>query len=524
MSDGLETSTKNRWLIAGAVLLGAFISVMDASIINVALPYMMGNYGQTLSAITWVATSYSITAIIVIIMTGWLSTLLGRKNLLIGSFILFTIGSILCGLASTFTEMILFRILQGIGGGSLVPIAQAILRETFPKKQIGMAMAIFGMGIVLAPALGPIVGGWLIDHYGWPWIFYINIPVSLLGIWMILRFVHDPPYLKRGVKSTDWMGIFLLTLGLSGLQIVLERGQEMNWLDSSFIVAWTLVSALSLLTLVFWELFFTREPIIDFHVLRNLPLALSSIVIFLFGIGLFGTTFILPQFTQSLLGYSAYQSGLTLLPRAFALFIFMPFVGRLYNYIDAKYLIITGILITCVSYKYLAHISLQVSFPNLVPILLLMGAGMGFIFVPLSTVSMSTVARENMTQAAGFYTLMQRVGGNLGYAITVTILQRRIQFHRVSLTQHITGTNPQFQALFGKFLGFLHIHGYGPVDDRAVSFRLFDGIVRRQAAMLSYNDLSWIFMAMFLFTLIFVFLMPKNRGSKHEAEGGPIAE
>ncbi len=512
-----EAYVKNKWMITTAVMLGAFLSVMDTSIVNVALPYMMGNFAQTLSAITWVATSYTIAAIIIITMTGWLSTLMGRKKLYLFSFIVFTAGSVLCGTAKTFQQMLIYRIVQGIGGGALIPISQAILRETFPRKQHGMAMAIFGMGVVLAPALGPIVGGWLIDHYGWPWIFYINIPVSIIGIWIAYHYIHDPEYLKRGVKKVDWFGILFLTIGLTGLQIVLERGQEKNWFDSSFIISWSIVSLVSLIVLIFWELR-ANEPVVDLRILRNAPFAIGFTVVALYGIALYGTTFILPQFTQILLGYSAYQSGLTLLPRAFALFIFMPVAGRLYNHIDAKKLIIFGIAISCWSYALLSHLSLDVAFENLIPILLLMGAGMAFVFVPLSTVSLITIANKDMTNATSLYTLMQRIGGNIGYAVTVTILERRTQFHHSHLVENISASHGRFLNVYHAFTGYLHKNGYGPVSDRLGTFSFLDHLINRQATMLSYNDLSLIFMLMFLFVTIFILFLPHSRTVKSTEE------
>jgi DHA2 family multidrug resistance protein len=517
MSDGSGIHTKHKWMITISVMLGAFLSVMDTSIVNVALPHMMGNFGQTLSAITWVATSYSIAAIVVITMTGWLSTLIGRKTLYLSSFVLFTIGSILCGAAKTFPQMIIYRIIQGIGSGALIPISQAVLRETFPRKQHGMAMAIFGMGVVLAPALGPIVGGWLIDHYSWPWIFYINIPFSAIGIWMVYHYVYDPDFLKRGVKTIDWVGISLLTTGLAGLQVVLERGQEKNWFDSSFITVWAVISAVSLIALVIWELH-TKEPIVDLHVLRNRPFAIGFTVVSLYGIALYGTTFILPQFTQSLLGYSAYQSGLTLLPRAMAIFILMPLAGRLYNRVDAKVLLTAGIGITCWSYWLLAHLSLEVAFDSLVPILVLMGAGMAFIFVPLSTVSLITIPHKEMTNATSLYTLMQRIGGNVGYAVTVTILERRIQFHHSNLAENISASHGYFLHTYHLFSEYFHRLGYGPVRDRLATFSLLDRLINRQATMLSYNDLSWIFMLMFLFITILILFLPRSKTGKDSEE------
>jgi len=512
-----NVSYSNKWIITAAVMLGTFLSVMDTSIVNVALPYMMGNFAQTLSVITWVATSYTIAAIIVITMTGWLSMLIGRKKLYLYSLVLFTIGSMLCGTARTFPQMLIYRIIQGIGGGALIPISQAILRETFPRKQHGMAMAIFGMGVVLAPALGPIVGGWLIDHYGWPWIFYINIPISALGIWMAQQYVHDPEYLKRGIRKVDWLGISFLGVGLTGLQIVLEQGQEKNWFDSRLIITWSIISAVFLIALIIHELS-AEEPIVDLRILRNKPFAIGFTVVALYGVALFGTTFILPQFTQTLLGYSAFQSGMTLLPRALALFIFMPIVGRLYNRIDAKKLIILGIGVSCWSYALMGHLSLEVAFGNLVPILLLMGTGMAFVFVPLSTVSLISIPNRDMTNATSLYTLMQRIGGNIGYAVTVTILERRTQFHRSHLVENISASHGRFLNIYHMFSGYLHKNGYGPVSDGLGTFSFFDHLINRQATMLSYNDLSWIFMLMFLFVAIFILFLPHSRTVKSTEE------
>src|SRR6266571_1992859 len=268
-------SAGKKWLVTCAVMSGTFLAVMDVSVVNVSMPHMMGNFGQTLSAITWVATSYSIAEMLMITMAGWCSALMGRKRLYLASFVLFTLGSMLAGTAQTFTQMLCYRILQGIGGGSLIPISQAILRETYPLEEQGMAMAIFGMGVVLAPAMGPILGGWLTDNYGWPWVFYINIPVSIVGMVMFSAFVEDPPYLRRGITGVDWAGIVLLTLGLIGMQVVLERGHENNWFQSRGILAGTVVTVLTLASLVVWELRI-REPIINFRVLRNRSLSVGA--------------------------------------------------------------------------------------------------------------------------------------------------------------------------------------------------------------------------------------------------------
>jgi MFS transporter, DHA2 family, multidrug resistance protein len=497
----------NKWMVALAVIFGTFIAVMDVSVVNVALPHMQGSFGQDLSAITWVATSYSIAEIIMATMAGWWSTFLGRKRLFLASFALFTVGSILAGTAQTFTQMIIYRILQGIGGGSLIPLSQAIIRETFPPEEQGMAMAIYSMGVVLAPAIGPVVGGWLTDPYGWPWIFYINIPVCIIGMLMVGAFVEDPSYLRRGVKSIDWLGIFLLTVGLTGLQVVLERGQESNWFDSNWIIAGTVVTVVALFVLVVWELY-VREPVVNIRLLRNVPLSVGSGMGLLFGVALFGTTFILPQFTQNLLGYSAYEAGLVLLPRAIALFLITPIAGWLYNYLDPRLLIAVGIGIIYWSYQELAYLPLNVGFWNLTPILLLMGAGMPFMFVTQSTVSLSTIDRADMTAASSLYTLTRRVGGNLGYALIATLMERRSQFHHAVLANHISDLNSIYANFHYGLTATLAHHGIDPVSAPHKALALINGLVNQQARMLAYNDISWITGVMFLTTLPLVLLFP----------------
>jgi DHA2 family multidrug resistance protein len=488
---------------------GTFLAVMDVSVVNVSIPHMMGNFSQTLSAITWVATSYSIAEMLMITMAGWWSALVGRKRLYLASFVLFTLGSILAGTAQTFTQMLCYRVIQGLGGGSLVPLSQAILRETYPPEEQGMAMAIFGMGVVLAPAMGPILGGWLTDHYGWPWVFYINIPVSIVGMVMFSAFVEDPPYLRRGITRVDWAGIGLLTLGLTVMQIVLERGNENNWFHSSWITAGAVMAVLMLTALVFWELR-TREPIINFRVLRNIPLSIGAGMGLLFGVVLFGTTFSLPQLTQRLLRYPAYQAGLVLLPRAVTLFLAMPVAGWLIKYVDPRLLIAVGIGLTYLAFHQLAHLSLNVGFWNLVPIMLIMGAGLPCMFVTLSTTSLSTVRREDMTAATSLYTLARRVGGNLGYALVATLVERFSVIHQAHLSAHISNLNSAYSSYYGTLAARLARQTGDPVAAQGKALALVDSLVHRQATILAYNDLAWLLGIMFLATLPLLFFLPRR--------------
>src|SRR5215831_16620141 len=509
-SPGTTTSARKKWLVTFAVMSGTFLAVMDVSVVNVSMPHMMGNFGQTQSAITWVATSYSIAEMVMVSMAGWWSALVGRKRLYLASFVLFTLGSMLAGTAQAFTQMLCYRVIQGLGGGSLIPLSQAILRETYPPEEQGMAMAIFGMGVVLAPAMGPILGGWLTDNYGWPWVFYINIPISIVGILMVSAFVEDPPYLRRGIAHVDWLGIALLTSGLTVMQLVLERGHENNWFQSRWITAGAIMTVLMLTTLVFWELR-TKEPIVNFRVLRNIPLSIGAGMGLLFGVALFGTTFSLPQLTQHLLHYPAYQAGLVLLPRAVTLFLGMPLVGWLFNYVDARLLIAVDVGLTYLAFHQLAHLSLNVGFWNLVPIMLIMGAGLPCMFVTLSTTSLNTVRREDMTAATGLYTLARRVGGNLGYALVATLIERFSVIHQAHLSTHIS-------TLSGAYVGYntalsarLAQQTGDPVAAQNKALMMADGLVNRQAAMLAYNDIAWIFSVMFLCIVPFIFLFVRKK-------------
>ncbi len=500
----------NKWVVAITVMFGAFMAVMDLSVVNVAMPHMMGGFSEDISSITWVATSYSIAEIIMISMTGWLSTLIGRKRLYLFSFGLFTVGSVLCGTATTFYQMLLYRVIQGIGGGALIPVSQAILRESFPPEEQGVAMSIFGMGIMLAPAIGPMVGGWLTDNFGWPWIFYINIPISIVGILMVWTFIHDPDYLKRGVQKKDWMGILLMTVALTTMQIVLERGERENWFESHMIVMGTVVCILSLIALIYWELKI-QEPIINFRLLKNLSLSLGSTMGLVFSVALYGVTFVIPQFTQNLQGYPAFKAGLVLAPRALMLITFMPIVGRLYNHVEARWLTLIGIIVTFWSYYDLSRLSLAAGFWNFIPMLLIMGAGMPFIFVTLSTVSLSTIPRPHMTEASSLYTLARRVGGNIGYALAATIVSRSQQIHHVDLAVQVNAFNPFYIKYYHAALNIMSREGFGPQELRHASRALINMVVNRQATMMAYNDTSLVFGILFLCTIPLALMLPRRR-------------
>jgi MFS transporter, DHA2 family, multidrug resistance protein len=505
-----------KWLIAASVMLGTFLSVMDATVVNVAMPHMMGSFGEDLLTITWVSTAYSIAEIIMITMAAWWTALLGRKRLFLASMMLFITGSVLAGTAKTFTQMIFYRTLQGIGGGSLMPCSQAIARETFPPAEQGMAMAIYSMGVVLAPALGPVVGGWLVDNYGWQWVFYINVPFCIAGILMVAAFVHDPPYLKRGVERIDWIGIALLTAGLTAAQIVLERGEEVDWFASNWIITGTIIAAVALTALVAWELW-TDEPVIRFRLFRNVQLSVGSGLGMVIGFALFGSSFLLPQFTENLLNYPAYQAGMVLMPRAVAMLVAMPIVGRLYNHVSPRILIVTGVVALAVAYSWLGHFTLYVSFWSFLPILVLTGIGMGASMVTLSTVSLTTMARSQMTAASSLSTLTRREAGNIAYAALATLLARRTQYHRSVLVDTINPINPAFRNATSEFSAYLAGQGLPSPTLQRRDLALVNAIINRQATMMAYNDCFWLMMPIFIIALPLILLVP-SRGVPDRAE------
>ncbi|HJU11919.1 MAG TPA: DHA2 family efflux MFS transporter permease subunit [Candidatus Binataceae bacterium] len=498
-----------KWLVAASVLTGTFLSVMDVSVVNVAMPHMMGSFGQDLLSITWVSTAYSIAEIIMITMTAFWSTLLGRKRLYLMSITIFIAGSMLAGMSQSFTQMLCFRVVQGIGGGTLIPASQAITREKFPPAEQGMAMALYSMGVMLAPTIGPIVGGWLVDNWGWRWIFYINVPFAVAGLLMVSTFVQDPPYLRRGFQRIDWGGIGLLTVGLTSLQIVLERGQEVDWFASVWIVFGTIVAVIAIAGLLVWELE-QNEPIVNFRLFRNLRLSAGSGMGTVIGFALFGSTFLLPQLTQDVLGYPAYRAGLVLFPRAAAMFCVMPIVGRLYNYLSPRILIGFGMVMLAFAYWGLGHLSLSVSFWSFVPLLIETGVGVGCSMVILSTVSLSSMQPAQMTAAAGLYTLVRRVSGNIAYAVLATLIERRTQIHRAELVGNISNLSPALRQFDSSATARMMSQGYASPTFRTRDLALMGQMLNRQSTMMAYNDVWSLLACLFIVALPLTFCLPRH--------------
>ncbi len=505
-----------KWVVAGSVLLGSFVSVMDLTIVNVSMPHMMGSFGTDLLNITWVSTAYSIAQIIMIAMAAWWSTMLGRKRLYLFSMAMFLTGSVLAGLSQTLGQMIFFRVIQGIGGGSLMPVSQAIVREKFPPEEQAIAMSLYAMGVILAPAIGPVIGGLIVDSMGWPWVFYINVPFCIVGIMMVSSFVHDPSYLRRGLRKIDWGGLALLTIGIVSLQIILERGEKADWFASNWIVAGTILAAFSLAALVIWEMR-VDEPIANFRLFSNRPLAVGAIYISIISFGLFGSTFILPQYTETLLGYSAYQTGLVMVPRSIAMFLMMPLSGLVYNYCDTRIQVSAALTAMFVSFWMMSHFALNVGYWDFLGCTTLMGIGIANSNVVMSTMSLSTIPRPQMTQASSLFTLSQRVSGNLAYAVLATMLARNTQTRRSYLIPNISFLKDPYLRMHANLTARLLERGQSGMTPRISidaaqhhATAVINHMVNAHATMLAYNDIYWFLLKMLVVALVVLWFAPQN--------------
>jgi MFS transporter, DHA2 family, multidrug resistance protein len=477
----------NPWIIAASVMLATFMEVLDTSVANVALPHIAGNLSATNEEATWVLTSYLVSNAIILPATGWLTTVFGRKRFLIVCICIFTFASAMCGAATSLTMLIAARVLQGAGGGALQPIAQSVLLESFPHEKRGSAMALFGLGVVVAPIIGPTLGGWITDNYSWRWIFYINVPVGALAIVMANTFIEDPPYIRnRKPGRIDYVGFGLMALGLASLELVLDTGQKNDWFASSQIVWFSVLSGAALISFIIWELT-TDEPIVNLRVFKNRNFAVGTLLIASVGIVLYGTTALLPLFLQTLLGYPAVQSGLTVSPRGFGSIASMLIVGRLIGKVDGRYLIMFGFVVLAYSTYMLTGINLQVASSNVTWPLVISGFAMGFIFVPLTTMTMGTLRNEQMGNAAGIYNLMRNTGGSVGIAAMTTFLARGSQQHLAVFSSHLSIFDPAFRERLNALIHMFSANS-DPVSAAQKAYGAIYGIAVRQAMLMSYID------------------------------------
>jgi len=508
----------NPWLIAFSVMLATFMEVLDTSVANVALPHIAGSLSATPEEATWVLTSYLVSNAIILPTAAWFSTVFGRKRFLLACIVLFTLASAGCGAAPSLSLLVLMRIFQGIGGGALQPIAQAVLLESFPPARRGVAMAAYGIGVVVAPILGPTLGGWVTENYTWRWIFYINLPVGVLAVLMTEAFIEDPPYLRRreGWTQIDYIGFGLMAVGLATLQVMLDRGQEDDWFSAVWVRYFAVIAAVSLTAFLIRELR-TRDPIVDLRILRNRNFAVGTVLITVLGMVLYSMVAMLPLFLQILMGYSALLSGLAITPRGLGALLTNIFVGRVIAIVDGRILIAIGFALVGWSGLIFSQMNLQIAMSNVVWANFLNGVGTALIFVSLATTTMGTLRNEQMGNATGIFNLMRNIGGSVGIAGMATFLDRWAQSHQAVLVSHLTPYDPVYQQWLATAQSGLRTQ-VGAIAAGPKTLGVLYNLLGQQAHLLAFMDNFRVVSYLSLLAVPAVLLFKRARG-----RGAPAA-
>jgi DHA2 family multidrug resistance protein len=508
-----EKIESNKWMIALSVMTGNLMFGISGSIVNVALPHMRGALGASVEEIAWVATGYILSSIIIMPIVALLSSRFGRKRFLLFSVVVFTCASMLCGIAWDLTSMVIFRIIQGVGGGTLIPVAQAILRETFPPREQARAMSIYGLGVMLGPALAPTLGGWIIDDYSWRWCFYINVPVGVINILLVTRFIEDPPYLAREKGKTDFAGLFFMAISLGTFQLFLEKGQREDWFSSNLIQYLAIISFVGFVLFI-WRELTTDRPAVNLRILKDLNFSAGTLISGVLGMGLMSVLFILPLFMQQLLRYPAFDSGFALLPRGLAMLIAMPAAGRLYNKTGPRPLVGMGLFVCFISSYWLSRLSLAVGYWDIFTAQFLQGTGFGLIFVSLSTAALSKIEKPMMTAASGLYNVVRQVFGSIGIALSATLLSRGENMYRAMLAEHVTVSRNVTSDLIRVLTAYFSSRGVDQVGAEMKTLKVIEGIVVRQSTMLSFNHVFTLIAVLFLVAIPLVFLIKDERLKK----------
>lgn len=504
----LSATPANKWLVTVSISFGTLMGAIDSSIVNVALPHVRGAVGATLQEITWISTGYAVALVLVMPLTAFLGRLFGQKRVYMACLVLFLVGSFLCGTATTLPALVIYRVIQGLGAGALQPTEQAILRQTFPPKEQGMAMALFGMAVMLGPAIGPTLGGYIVDHYHWSWIFFINLPVGLLGLFMVASFVTEDSELleqNRALaaqrrKNVDWWGIALMWVGLAALEYVLEEGSREDWFASRVITTVSLIAVFSLAAFVVRELT-AKTPAVDLRLFGD-PVFLSGTLIggLMFAM-LMANMFLLPIFMQELLGFSAVQSGTALMPRVLIMMVAVPVVGRVYNLVSPRVFIALGVLLFSVSSWELSHLTLDSSTHDIVIPLLIQGAGFACLFVPLTTVALSNIPRHKLADATGLSSLIRQIGGAIGLAIFATLIGNYAVVARGGIDAHLTATRPEVWQRLQTLQQGLMARGMDTVSARSAAVRALAGAAVQQSTVLSFERIFVLAGGLFLLVL-----------------------
>jgi MFS transporter, DHA2 family, multidrug resistance protein len=481
----------NPWVIAVTVTMATFMEVLDTSIANVALPHISGNLSAGADESTWVLTSYLVSNAIVLPLSGWFSSLMGRKRFYMSCVALFTVSSFLCGLAPSLGVLVVFRILQGAGGGGLQPSEQAILNDTFPLEKRGMAFAVYGVAVVVAPTIGPWLGGWITDNFSWRWIFYINVPVGIVSLLLTSVLITDPPYMKRARISSgfriDYIGMGLISLGLGSMQIILDKGQREDWLSSNFIVFFFVLMIIGIVSGIFWELR-EKEPVVDLRMLKNRNFAIATVAMFFLGFVLYASTVLIPQFLQQLLGYPAEMAGLALSPGGAVIMMMMPVVGFLVSRVDTRFLIAFGCMVSAAALFVMAGWDLGLDYRHAVRARMLQSFGLAFLFIPINVAAFAYVPREKTNMGTGIINLARNIGASVGIATVTTMLERRTQAHQARLIEHVNIFSAAYHNMINGTQIRLVSAGAGLVHAATQAQGMLYGTVQRQAAMLAFID------------------------------------
>ncbi|MEZ4414784.1 MAG: DHA2 family efflux MFS transporter permease subunit [Gemmatimonadota bacterium] len=504
-----ERVYRHRYIIAAAVALASMMQVIDTSIVNVAIPHMMGNLGATVEEVSWVSTGYIIAAAIVIPLTGWLAGFFGRKRYFVGSIILFTVASLLCGLSASLEQLVFWRIVQGVGGGALISTSQAILWESFPREEVGTGMAFFGIGVMVGPTLGPTLGGWLTDNYSWPWIFFINVPVGALAVAMIMAYVHDNPEQKRS-RRVDGMGIALLAIAVGSVQLMLERGERLDWFDAPLVVGLAALTLVSGVGLVVHELR-VKEPVVNLRLLAQPQFTAGSLMGIVLGAGLFGSVFILPIFLQGMLHMTAWQTGLIILPGALATAVSMGFVGRLSATVDNRLLILVGSLFFGVGMLQLTRITALTGANDLFWPLIWRGLGLGLIFVPLTNLTLLEIRPADLAQATGLNNFFRQLGGSFSIAAMASLLTRFISQEHQILGAQLSAFSPQAREQLGVLTRGFMARGLDATSAATAALRAMDGRVQLQASVLAFAKIYLLSGALLVGSLPLLLLFRQGR-------------
>lgn len=501
----------NKWLVAFTVILPTFVEIMDTSVANVSLNHIRGTFSASVDEATWVLTSYLVSNAIILPITGWLSSLMGRKRFLLMCIVIFSVSSFLCGSAPNLMSLVFFRVLQGLGGGALQPLSQAILLETFPVAEHGMAMAAYGIGVVIAPVIGPIVGGWITDNLSWRWIFYINIPICILSVIMVMLFIYDPPYIRKAPGKIDYFGLGFLAVGLGSLQIVLDKGEREDWFSSNFIIYLTAIAAVSLVVFVIIELFFVKNPVVNLRVMKDISFTSGSMMMFFGFFGMFASIVLYPIFLQTLMGYTATLAGLVLGPGGLTILLFMPITGILLRFFDARKILVVGLMIGSYAVYMMSQLSLDASFTNILIPRIVQGVGVAFFFVPLMTATMSTIPKEQMGNATGMFNLLRNLGGSFGTAFVMTQLSRRAQFHQSMLSEKLNIYNFSFVMAYERTSELLKRTFAAGTATAQSSLEMIYNMTLRQAMMYSFADMFYLLCILNLCILPLAFLLNNTR-------------